>query len=67
MSIKDKLIKKQTELIKKWEECFDFILKYVDYEKMSKEDLLKVWHLEYLQKITDIMTEISALKKKSRK
>jgi hypothetical protein len=51
--------KKRDELIQRWEFAFDFILKYIDYEKMSHEDTLKIWHLDHLQKITDLKTEIN--------
>jgi len=51
--------KKRDELIQRWESAFDFILKYIDYEKMSHEDTLKIWHLDHLQKITDLKTEIN--------
>ena len=49
---------KRDELIKVWELSYDFILKYIDYEKMSHNGSLAVWHNEYLQKISDLKSEI---------
>ena len=50
------------ELIKTWESAFDFILKYIDYEKMTHDKTLAVWHLEHLQKITDLMVKMEEQK-----
>jgi len=59
MKTEIKLLMKQAELIKKWEDQHSFIVHYIDYENMK--DKLKVWHLEYLQKISDLKTEVNAL------
>ena len=49
---------KYKKLVEAWEKSYDFILKYIDYEKMSHEDVLKIWHLDHLQKITDLKEEL---------
>ena len=42
------------EIVDQWELTYDFILKYIDFEKMSHDDNVKIWHLEHLQKITEL-------------
>jgi hypothetical protein len=59
---KDLLIEKQRKINKGWQEVYDFILPFIDYKKMVQDgDKLKIWHLDHLQKISDLISELSSL------
>jgi len=59
---RDAIIEKQGEINKEWQEVYDFILPFIDYKKMVQDgDKLKIWHLDHLQKISDLISELASL------